>query len=224
MKREPGIIGRYLDPGSFPGRHAGASLKRLLHRLHPPLGGAFPRQTRRGLIEARGRPPRRGGCGPPFPGRHAGASLKPLPRPKPPRGQPPFPGRHAGASLKPLLRQEVEHLRGVFPRQTRRGLIEAGRLGGGDQAHHRPFPGRHAGASLKLGPHRAVRRVPGAFPGRHAGASLKRAPGTHCRRPRRGFPRQTRRGLIEAPRLAGGLPDLRAAFPGRHAGASLKPE
>ena len=96
-----------------------------------------------------------------------------------------FPGRIAGASLK--------------------------HRGGGGLPHRarQPFPGRIAGASLKRGHLSAGRHRPArAFPGRIAGASLKLRLGARPGRTRQAFPRQNRRGLIEAPprsrRSAGG--------------------
>ena len=84
-----------------------------------------------------------------------------------------------------------------FPRQNRRGLIEAEEAG-------RPIP------------------CYGAFPGRIAGASLKRAPPNRRPAPAAPFPRQNRRGLIEAAMAACSFPRRSRAFPGRIAGASLK--
>ena len=76
MKRRC-VVGEHVgDAGAFPGRIAGASLKRD-HAGHGFVGAdRFPRQNRRGLIEAWVSPPE-----PPlrqlaFPGRIAGASLK----------------------------------------------------------------------------------------------------------------------------------------------------
>ena len=71
---------------------------------------------------------------------------------------------------------------------------------GDPKAHlHEAFPGKFAGASLKLfliG--EEMRPAKAAFPGKFAGASLKRGLAVRVR-PRPGiFPRQIRRGLIEA--------------------------
>ena len=108
----------------------------------------FPRQNRRGLIEA------------PGPSRNTSTA------------RPPFPGRIAGASLKLLPSIPVEHGADGFPRQNRRGLIEAVRLAGRPQRNDPPFPGRIAGASLKLPGHPAAGRArgelsPAESPGPH---------------------------------------------------------
>ena len=236
------------DGADFPGRHAGASLKRagaaakLVNATRP-----FPRQTRRGLIEAR-RPPRPAPSHiRDFPGRHAGASLKQrLPHRVRRAGERHFPGRHAGASLKletggrlaegadrfprQTRRGLIEAGRGragceldaAFPRQTRRGLIEARHVAGVPDRHSRHFPGRHAGASLKRLGRRRAPEGGGHFPGRHAGASLKRQARTQCESRSNTFPRQTRRGLIEAMPPSSRRRPVHPHFPGRHAGASLK--
>ena len=63
----------------------------------------------------------------------------------------------------------------------------------------RDFPGGHAGASLKH-PYQGAINARGYadFPGGHAGASLKQRPAVHRGDTGGGFPRRTRRGLIEA--------------------------
>ena len=79
--------------------------------------------------------------------------------------------------MKPAMASRARTTLGTrFPRQTRRGLIEAARRAYAAPRTAPHFPGRHAGASLKRG--RALGRVQPAhahFPGRHAGASLKRS-------------------------------------------------
>ena len=135
-----------------------------------------------------------------------------------------FPGKLAGASLK-LMTPEREHrIIACFPRQTCRGLIEAGSGGRTARGCTGSFPGKLAGASLKRLDERGLeeffgvfprqtcrglieapgrghlgRKPPPSFPGKLAGASLKQSA---LRRRRHGtppdFPRQTCRGLIEA--------------------------
>ena len=85
-----------------------------------------------------------------------------------------------------------------FPRRTRRGLIEAARVNipSGLTLDH--FPGGHAGASLKQRHPRRVDVEPADFPGGHAGASLKLPVEPPVDPVDVGFPRRTRRGLIEA--------------------------
>ena len=118
---------------------------------------------------------------------------------------------------------------GRFPRRTRRGLIEAQNIGTRIRRGWKDFPGGHAGASLKQGRAPEVGGgVGGDFPGGHAGASLKPIYATHrtllgqdfpgghagasLKRtataefggfPTPGFPRRTRRGLIEATSSSG---------------------
>ena len=62
---------------AFPGRIAGASLKQLEVARGAMTALSFPRQNRRGLIEARVRSRRSRISWSTFPGRIAGASLKP---------------------------------------------------------------------------------------------------------------------------------------------------
>ena len=118
-----------------------------------------------------------------FPGRFAGASLKqvsPEPAVSPVVN---FPGRFAGASLK--------------PNQLRFRSSSA----------LRHFPGRFAGASLKPSSGDTDMTDYNDFPGRFAGASLKRSGSADSLEARTAsppitkapsFPRQIRRGLIEA--------------------------
>ena len=76
------------------------------------------------------------------------------------------------------------------------------------------FPGRHAGASLKPRDGRVpVLGIDRAFPGRHAGASLKRPHALGAGRDGASFPRQTRRGLIEALARAGAHSYIPNPFP-----------
>ena len=112
-----------------------------------------------------------------------------------------------------------------FPRRTRRGLIEAGPSPRPSARRSADFPGGHAGASLKRPVAGAGARPSGAdFPGGHAGASLKHPAGEAApAQPAGGFPRRTRRGLIEAESHPQGGAVTNQHFPGGHAGASLKP-
>ena len=64
--------------------------------------------------------------------------------------------------------------------------------------------------------------IGGYFPGGHAGASLKLDGVRHSLRVHHGFPRRTRRGLIEAREPTLAPTAVREDFPGGHAGASLK--
>ena len=112
------------DAGPFPGKLAGASLKRvdaLVVSVHLPI---FPRQTCRGLIEALQRHDAAGGVDKAFPGKLAGASLKLGSTLTSSPSSIAFPGKLAGASLK----HRAAH---------------------GPQLCVDPFPGKLAGASLK---------------------------------------------------------------------------
>ena len=91
-----------------------------------------------------------------------------------------FPGGHAGASLKRPVFSAI----GPTLRPN--------------------FPGGHAGASLKRGDGRPRADGGRDFPGGHAGASLKPVQRDDGDRDVAGFPRRTRRGLIEAVRRRGG--------------------
>ena len=69
----------------------------------------------------------------------------------------PFPGRIAGASLKRVDAVEVVPDRADFPRQNRRGLIEAKAASIPVRSELQSFPGRIAGASLKRLDRRMIR-------------------------------------------------------------------
>ena len=133
----------------------------------------LPRRIRRGLIEATS-----GAIAacfiPAFRGEFAAASLKPayprsrMPTPAPFRGEfaaaslkpdlleaaplpgPPFRGEFAAASLKQRDGDMRHRNLSRLPRRIRRGLIEAGQVGGIDVVQ-RPFRGEFAAASLKRG-------------------------------------------------------------------------
>ena len=89
---------RAFAPG-FPGKLAGASLKPAFPRHCPSLLDGFPRQTCRGLIEARASRDA-SSIQTSFPGKLAGASLKLGVLPAEVEDRARFPGKLAGASLK----------------------------------------------------------------------------------------------------------------------------
>ena len=104
-----------------------------------------------------------------------------------------FPGRFAGASLKLICVVGFASVASPFPRQIRRGLIEA--------SSHSSDPGSAV----------VVRRLSSSerFPRQIRRGLIEAKDAIHR------FPRQIRRGLIEAPPFG-------RDFPGRFAGASLK--
>ena len=135
-------------PPAFPGKFAGASLKRLHRGYRAAHPSAIPRQICRGLIEAdkarvrnfirniiprqicRGLNEAQNGCpegsiSVAFPGKFAGASLKHGCRDIGAHLFQSFPGKFAGASLKRLRSARCATGDACIPRQICRGLIEA---------------------------------------------------------------------------------------------------
>ena len=108
-----------------------------------------------------------------------------------------------------------------FPRQTCRGLIEAGRPGPARKPEARAFPGKLAGASLKRQRVRRGASPPPAFPGKLAGASLKLVGHVLSSGLGGAFPGKLA-GASLKPRHPRGPRAARRPFPGKLAGASLK--
>ena len=134
-----------------------------------------------------------------FPGRIAGASLKqllPVLGVGPPL--PPFPGRIAGASLKRGDLRSGRSVQTSFPRQNRRGLIEASSPATTAPCSSSTFPGRTAGASLKLLCPPRIAVFERLFPRQNRRGLIEAAHYRAYVRANSIFPRQNRRGLIEA--------------------------
>ena len=88
----------------------------------------------------------------------------------------------------------------AFPRQNRRGLIEASGGSGTSRSWSCAFPRQNRRGLIEAPDRRASSRAGASpFPGRIAGASLKPDhPAAGRTRGEQPFPRQNRRGLIEA--------------------------
>ena len=112
----------------------------------------------------------------------------------------------------------------IFPRQTCRGLIEAGLSAARPARRPAPFPGKLAGASLKLRWWLRLAEIEAPFPGKLAGASLKLWSQIPWWFSGPAFPGKLAGASLKRPCGRARGRRARSSFPGKLAGASLKPE
>ena len=134
---------------AFPGKFAGASLKLRPAAYREAAGYIIPRQICRGLIEARPI-----GCSAKcryrsFPGKFAGASLKLRRGGEARRGGWVIPRQICRGLIEATCRSALTRSVSRIPRQICRGLIEAQRAEPRSRKIRAAFPGKFAGASLK---------------------------------------------------------------------------
>ncbi len=162
---------------TFPGKFAGASLKRIRRlRNTARTSRHIPRQICRGLIEAA----------------PCGSSLI-IARSHIPR-------QICRGLIEARFRVHYSRRYQFIPRQICRGLIEALERTQNVRVGGRPFPGKFAGASLKP-PRRTMisRRASARIPRQICRGLIEARKTSNAHRTSESIPRQICRGLIEAP-------------------------